>query len=114
MEVYIECCKPNWDGYSADPVTQSHVHQARRILQSLPPEIPVPSLGAEPDGCVTMEWYQSTHQLLSVSVDDKGKLYYAALIDDESPHGTVQFTGQFPDVLVDLIRRVLPVAGATS
>src|SRR5205085_486204 len=78
MEVYTECSQPNWDGYNAFPVTEGTVQQARRVLESFPPEIPAPSFGAEPHGLMTMEWYCSPRQSLSVGVDGEAKLYYAA------------------------------------
>lgn len=107
MEVCAECRETDWDGYEALPVSDATAQQARRVLESLPREIPTPSFGAEPHGSLTMEWHDSPRRSVSVSVDDQGKLYYAALIDEESVQGTLQFSGHFPAVLVDLIRRVL-------
>src|SRR5258708_5381123 len=74
-----ECSAENWDGYGAARVDQDTFRQAYRFLEALPLGTPVPSLGAEADGHLTLEWYRNPNRLLSVSVSPEGTLYYAAL-----------------------------------
>lgn len=78
--VYEECGEANWDGYGALPVLPRTYAQARRFLNSLQSDSPPTSVGAEPDGHLTLEWYHSRRRTLSVSIDPEGNLYYAVLI----------------------------------
>ena|SRR5437870_591447 len=101
-----ECANPNWDGYGAAPVARETYLQARAFLDVLPLTTPVPSVGAEPDGHITLEWYSSPRHLLSISVSPEGDLHYAALIGPAKAYGTEPFHGDVPHSLLDLIRRV--------
>lgn len=101
-----ECSIPNWDGLGAVPVTQPTVLQASSFLAALPGDVPEPSIGAEPDGDVTLEWYCSPRQTLSVSVTSTGDLHYAALLGASKAYGTEQFSGTVPQIILDLIQRV--------
>ena len=75
-------------------------------LESEPARPVVPSVGAEPDGDITLEWYRATNWVLSVSVSADGILYYAALLGSEDPRGTCQFDGEVPDTILYWIGRV--------
>jgi len=55
-----ECHTANWDAYAAQPVDAATVPNARRFIEALPPGYPLPSLGAGPDGYLTLEWYGAT------------------------------------------------------
>jgi hypothetical protein len=102
-----ECHSPNWDGYGALPITDETYRLAFRFLEVLPPGTPAPSVGAEPDGHITLEWYSSPTRTLSVSVSPEGELHYAALIGPAKAYGTELFLGASPKVIVDLIHRVM-------
>lgn len=101
-----ECGIANWDGYGATPVAQQTYVQARSFLDALPLGMPVPSVGAEPDGHITLEWYRSPRRLLSISVSPEGDLHYAALIGPARAYGTEPFLGEPPPPILDLIHRV--------
>jgi len=101
-----ECGTRNWDGYGAEPVSEDAYKLARRFLEALPPGTPGPSIGAEPDGHMTMEWHRSPHHTLSVSVSPEGDLHYSALVGPNKAYGTEAFSGEVPKVILDLIRRV--------
>ncbi|MCI0681794.1 MAG: hypothetical protein L0Y71_06795 [Gemmataceae bacterium] len=105
-EVAKECGKADWGTDGADPVKPETVQHARRFLDALPPEYPIPSVGAEPDGHVTLEWYRATNRLLSVSVSPQAMLYWAALAGEEDPRGTCPFNGEVPETILYWIRRV--------
>ena len=66
----------------------------------------MPSIGAEPDGQITVEWYRSPQRTLSVSISPDGELHYAALLGSAKTCGTEPFTGAVPNVVADLIHRV--------
>lgn len=105
-EVWEECSVPDWDGYDAYPVTADAFENATRFLLALPLGIPVPAVGAEPDGHITLEWYQSRRRTLSVSVSPDGELYYAALLGPGRASGREPFFGEVPKTILELIERV--------
>ena len=57
--VWDECQVSDWDGYEAKPVERDTLHNTWRVLESLPLGFPAPSIGAEPDGSLTLEWHRS-------------------------------------------------------
>ena len=95
---------PRWelDSHGAEPVEAETLRNARRFLEAFPPGYPLPSVGAEPDGQITLEWYRATNWLLTVSVSREGMLYYAALLGEEDPRH-LPFRGGSPgdDSLLD-------------
>jgi hypothetical protein len=104
--LWEDCRQPNWDGYQALPVTQDGLRNAYVFLEALPLGFPLPSLGAEPDGDLTMEWHHSAQRTLSISVTPEGNLHYAALLGPNRKWGTEAFFGDVPNTIVDLIRQV--------
>jgi hypothetical protein len=106
LKTFEECREPNWDGYGAQAVREETYHLAHQFLAALPLSIPVPSIGAEPDGHLTVEWYRSPQRTLSVSISPDGDLHYAALLGSAKTCGTEPFTGAVPKVVADLIHRV--------
>ena len=80
-EVYAECREPGWDGYGAYPVTEQAYQRAKEIIERFPEGIPLPSISAEPDGWITLEWYESPRRLVSASVAPDG-LNCVAVFDD--------------------------------
>lgn len=105
-EVWNECSNPNWDAHGAEPVERETLRNAYLFIEALPYGYPLPSIGAEPDGHITLEWYRATNWILSVSVSAEGVLYYAALLGDEDPRGTCRFDGEVPKTILFWIRRV--------
>jgi hypothetical protein len=104
--VWEECRSPNWDGFGALPVTADALQNAYRLLEGLPPDIPAPSIGAEPDGELTLEWHRSPRRTLSVSISPAGELHFAGLFGPNRHYGSEAFFGDVPASLLDLIRRV--------
>jgi hypothetical protein len=107
LKTFEECCQPNWDGYGARPVLDTTYQLAQKFLKALPPGTPAPSIGAEPDGHLTVEWHRSPQRTLSVSISPDGDLHYTALLGSAKTCGTEPFTGAVPKVVADLIHRVL-------
>ncbi len=101
-----ECGTPNWDGYGAQAVQEETCWQAYRFLEALPLGLPVPTVGAEADGHLTLEWYQNPARVLSVSISSNGMVYYAALIGSSKRSGTEPFLGEVPEDILRTIRRV--------
>lgn len=100
------CLAGNWDGYGAAPVSADVYALACQFLRALPLGIAAPSVGAEPDGQLTVEWYRSPRRLLSVSISPDGDLHYAALLGPNRAYGTEAFFGDVPRAILDLIHRV--------
>jgi hypothetical protein len=101
-----ECKIPNWDGYDAFPVKAETLNYAYAFIQALPLGFPLPSVGAEPDGHLTLDWYRDPHWTISVSVSPEGVLYYAALLGNSDPRGSEPFSGEIPKRLLRLIQEV--------
>ena len=104
-----QCGQENWDGYQAARIAPETIRQTAAVLDCLPPDSPLPTLGAEPDGHVTLEWYRSPQHSVSVSVGPDGNLHYAAILGLRKAYGTEPFSGRFPALLHDLIRGVAVV-----
>lgn len=105
-EVWEDCRDPNWDCYDAVPVEQDTLRNAYIFIEALPLGTPLPSIGAEPDGHITLEWYRNPRWTLSVSVSPEGTLYYSALLGAEDPRGSCPFFGEIPESILYWIRRV--------
>jgi hypothetical protein len=100
------CLVGDWDGYGAAPLSANVYALACQFLRALPFGIAAPSIGAEPDGHLTFEWYRSPRRLLSVSISPEGDLHYAALLGPNKAYGTEAFFGDVPRPILDLIHRV--------
>jgi len=105
-DVFEECSKPSWDGYNAFPVTIDSYLLTERFLMALPLGMPMPIIGAEPDGQITCEWSTGARRCLSISFDPVGDLHFAALTGPGRACGTVPFVDSIPQTILDLIRQV--------
>ncbi|MEK6749542.1 MAG: hypothetical protein AABY83_10095 [Pseudomonadota bacterium] len=106
-EVFANCRQPNWDGYDALPVDIRTFEIAQEFLKKLPLGIRAPSIGAEPDGHITMEWHRSLRKTLSVSISPKGELHFAELFGFDKKFGTKMFIGAVPEEIVGAIHKVM-------
>lgn len=102
-----ECAHENWDGYGAAPVSSNTILNAAKVVKAIPEGIPIPSLSAEPDGHVTLEWCFPPSRIMSISVAPNGSLHYAAMIDENRTYGTEVFSGAVPEVITELINLVI-------
>jgi predicted DNA-binding antitoxin AbrB/MazE fold protein len=106
QSVWESCSTPDWDGYGALAVSQDVLVNGRRFLETLPQDLPAPSIGAEPDGALTMEWHCSERRTLSISVSSGEELHFAGLFGSNRVYGTEAFLGRVPKAIVGLVRRV--------
>jgi hypothetical protein len=106
LKTFEECRERNWDGYGARPVLGATYQLAQKFLEAVQPGTPAPSIGAEPDGHITVEWHRSSQRTLSVSISPNGDLHYAALLGKERICGTEMFRARMPQALSDLIARI--------
>ena len=84
----------------AEPIGMQTHAIARRLLELLPNDTPLPVISPEPDGQINFEWYRGSRRLLTTSISGTGTLYWAALIDSEDPRGSCQLADQFPPTLL--------------
>lgn len=105
-DVWQECRQSGWDGYGALAVGQETFQSAYQLIESLPLRFPRPSIGAEPDGQLTLEWHKSPTRTLSISVDPEGYLHYAGLFGRSKRYGTLPFFGEVPPELIQLVREL--------
>lgn len=106
-ELFETCREPGWDGYEAQPIALPTFELTRLFLNALPIGIPGPSVGAEPDGDITLEWYRSPRRVLSVSVTSNFDLHYAALTGASKHYGTVPFFGEVPGTIMSLVYDIM-------
>lgn len=107
FRVAEDCKSANWDGQGASPVSDESYRAAFKFLEALPLGCVPPSVGVEPDGELTLEWYRSPRRTLSVSFSKNGELHYAALLGASKVYGTEPFFGDVPKIIVDLVSRVM-------
>jgi hypothetical protein len=106
IAVWAECKTANWDGYDAFPVQEQTFLNTYFFIQALPLGVSLPSVGVEPDGHITLEWYRHPRWTLSISISPESKLYYAALFGESVERGSEVFLGKVPGTILDLIQRV--------
>jgi hypothetical protein len=104
--VWNECQVPNWDGYEALAIQPATFNNAYLFIEVLPLGYPLPSVGVEADGHLTLEWYRHPRWTLSISVSPEGILYFAALFGESDVRGSEPFLGIIPKSILDLIQRV--------
>lgn len=105
-QILEECGHPNWDGYSAQPVSFEAYENAKRFVQGLPLSFPTPEVAAEPDGEIAFEWYSSPTRVFSVSVAASNELNYAGLFGASRTYGTEVFYDEIPEVILSHISRI--------
>lgn len=104
-----DCSRDGWDGYAATAVSAAAVANAARLIHALPKDLPSPDPGAEPDGCVTLEWYVSPSLFISVSVAPNGRLDYVAILGERKEPGTSAVADEFPSGIRRLVRQICSV-----
>lgn len=105
-EISDECRHEDWDGQGARAISQDTLREAYCFIESLPADLPAPSLAPEADGQISFEWLSGTSRILSVSVGDPGEIHYAAKIGPSRTRGTEAFFSDFPQLLKTLIRKI--------
>jgi hypothetical protein len=91
--VVVDCATPNWDGYRAKPVHRNALLTAETIIRALPDCFPVPEVGAEPDGAISLDWIHSRHRILSLSVEGDFRLAYGWIDGSHTGRMVAEFDG---------------------
>lgn len=104
-DVWSECQTENWDGYKALPVAKETLKQVYELLEELPEDFPSPSLSADPDGALALEWYTTKERQISVSIIE-GEIHYAAKLGSNRHHGNYVLVDGWPKSLFSLIQKI--------
>lgn len=105
-EVMLDCCRDDWDGHGAKAVSLHAFAAAKRFVESLPTGFPVPTISADPDGCVTFEWRKSPRRVVLASVHPNFQVDYAAIFGAAKHSGSEPFFTEIPETLQNFARRV--------
>lgn len=106
IEAASECSLLGWDGYDAAPVSEGAARRMGAFLNALPGDLPRPSIGADPHGHLSAEWYRGPDCVLSVGVGDDDQLWYAGIFCSENVNGVVTPDGHGLAVISDMVRRI--------
>jgi len=87
-EVANECKESGWDGYNAFPVIKRTIDLTRYFFSKLPSVFSPPTIGAEPDGSITLEWYRSPSHVFSISISSDAYIHYAYINGKVKRHGS--------------------------
>lgn len=93
VECWESALRPGWDGYGAPPLPYETLQHAMEFAGALPWNAAIPELAAEPDGCISFDWYQDEYNQLSISIDAEGVVSYAARIGGDSRFGNYRLDG---------------------
>ena len=77
-------------------VSDETIRMAFDFLLRLPADAPDPTIVVEPDGEIAFDWQESPRRMLSVSVGDRGRMGFAALIGVARRYGRLPLTQQTP------------------
>lgn len=111
-DVFAETHDQGWDGFGAFPTHLDSLDLARRFIKVLHEYSIEPSVGAEPDGSLTLEWYRGRRRSLSISFSKHETIHFAILDGQYSDCGTEVFRGVIPETIRRHIERIAgPSAG---
>ena len=105
-KIFEECSSEGWDGERAKTISKEILQNARTFLESFPSGVEQPQIAAEPDGAISFEWYRSPEKVISVSVNPRGEVYYAAMIGARREHGKDSVHSGASDNLLTLIEEI--------
>lgn len=104
--IYQECSIDNWDGYGAVSINIHSYNNARKLIETLPINIPIPEATIDPGGNIAFEWYQSPSKIFTICLEGYNKIIFAGIFGDKRIHGTEDFVGNIPDLILYNIKRV--------
>ena len=92
-----DCSSPEWDGYSAEPISNIAIERTKKFLDLIPDNIPVPEIVPQANGGLSLEWYRSPDSLFDISVEKEGPLIFAGKLSPSSRlHGETSLESNFP------------------
>jgi hypothetical protein len=85
--------------------------KAREFAVALPHGVDEPELALDRDRDIAFDWINEQNDMVSVRVAATGRLVYAANVGGQRASGTVQFTGNIPAPLLEVLHRLSQAAG---
>lgn len=109
LEIFLDCRKPNWDGYDAKPISEKAYFEAAKLLELLRFYLPQPEIVPEPMGDIAFEWYKENQYTFVISVSGVNTIAYAGIFGPGNEvHGTENFTESIPRTIIENIQRLFP------
>ncbi len=107
-DVFIECSKEGWDGYDAQPITETAYIEAKRFIESMPliSFLPSPEIIPEPNGEIGLEWSKGKRQIFIASLRGENEIVYAGLFGTNKTHGTEYFWDTVPSTIIENLKRL--------
>lgn len=83
-ELLTTAGEQNWDGADADPVLNDTVQVALGLVESLPSDVGIPEISADPEGNIEFDWHLDNGTMLTVSVGRAGDIAISGLCPEQS------------------------------
>jgi hypothetical protein len=106
VQLMNECAEDNWDGDGSKAIDILSAATAVHIINGLPLNTPLPEVGLDPDGEVSLEWHLRPRYALSVSVGRDGTLSFAGLFGENRLRGVEVSSDGFPPTIVAALHRL--------
>jgi hypothetical protein len=87
-------------------VSVNAFRQAKDLLSALPDLTPLPDVFVDNDGEIGLDWDEDRRRTLTVNISDTPLLRYSALIGPDRLFGRMAFSGDVPDTLSFMLRRL--------
>lgn len=97
----------DWDGYGATAISGDTAHRARAFLNALPLSFQEVDIQGGPDGEVVFEWAVSPTWIVTLTIDERGRVAYSGLFGGSRTRGIEYFSGSVPQPVTLAIARVV-------
>ncbi len=105
-EVLEESARDDWDGYGARCVSEETAARARGFLLALPFSATHVDIQADPHGDVLFEWCVSPDWILTVAINQHGRLAYSSLLGRGRTRGIEFLEGGLPPTIAIALARL--------
>lgn len=79
-----------------------------RMVRALPNDLPLPEMGIDPDGEISLDWICSRTRMFSISVSGSDRLACAWMNGSDRGHAVVRFAGRsLPKLLLLQLREIV-------
>ena len=96
----------DWDGYGAAAVSPRTVSYAHALLGALSLLARDADIQVDPEGEILFEWAAEPRWILTLAINERGRLAYSALFGSGRVRGVEQFDGSLPATLSHALSRV--------
>jgi hypothetical protein len=103
QEVSTRCSEEGWDGYNANPISNSSRLWALRLIDQLPGNIQEPSIVPEPDGELALEWNLGKDRIFSLTVSGSRLIYAGIIGASRRLYGEEKFINELPKTITNTL-----------